>query len=193
MFDDPKVRVKVGEKPGISGSGMLEFLEKQKETMIALGFTPDDLARADMIARRIRMMETTAPGAVKDLLEDKPGRLVDLAARIVGSIGLTKTVRRVTGSSSGGAGIIIAKAGSDNMRRIITSMTVDKASMLLREAVSDKELFRAMLVSSTDPIIKQIQAGRRINAFFLSVGLASADEAAFPHERGDDVLNIEVR
>jgi len=192
MFDDPKVRVKVGEKPGISGSGMLEFLAKQKETMIALGFTPDDLARTDFIARRLRMMETTAPGAVKDLLEDKPGRLVDLAARIVGSIGLTKTVRRVTGSSSGGAGIIIAKAGSDNMRRIITSMTVDKASMLLREAVSNKELFKAMLVSSTDPIIKQIQAGRRINAFFLSVGLASADEAAFPDERGDDILNVEV-
>jgi len=192
MFDDPKVRAKVGEVEGISGKGLLEFLAREKETMIALGFTPDDLARVDTIARRIKMMETTAPGAVKDLLEDKPGRLIDLAARIVGSIGLTKTVRNVMGSSSGGAGIIIAKAGSDNMRRIVTSMTVDKASMLLREAVTDKELFKAMLVSSTDPIVKQIQAGRRINAFFLSVGLASADEASFPDERGDDILKVEV-
>ena len=192
MFDDPKVRVKVDEKAGISGKGLLEFLAREKETMIALGFTPDDLARVDVIARRIKMMETTSPGAVKDLLEDKPGRLIDLAARIVGSMGLSKTVKNVLGST-GGAGIIVAQAGSSNMRQIVTSMTVDKASHLLRRAVSDKELFRAMLVSNTDPIIKQIQAGRRINAFFLSVGLASADEAAFPDERGDDILNIEVR
>jgi len=193
VFDDPKVKMQVGEQAGISGKGLLEVLAREKETMIALGFSPEDLARVDLIARRIKMMETTAPGAVKDLLEDKPGRLVDLAARIVGSIGLTKTVRRVTGQSSGGAGIIIAKAGSDNMRRIITSMTVDKASMLLREAVSDKELFKAMLVSSTDPLAKQIQAGRRINAFFLSVGLGAADEEVFPHERGDDILNVKVQ
>jgi len=193
MFDDPKVRTLVDEKAGISGKGLLEFLAREKETMIALGFTPDDLARADTIARRIRMMETAAPAAVKDLIEDKPGRFIDLAARIVGSLGLTKTVRSITGSGSGGAGIIIAKAGSENMRKIISSMTVDKAAMLLREAVSDKALYRAMLTSSTDPIVQQIQAGRRINAFFLSVGLASADEAAFPHERGDDILDVEVR
>jgi hypothetical protein len=193
MFDDSAVRTTVGEQTGISGKGLLKFLEREKETMIALGFTPDDLARADTIARRIRMMETASPSAVKDLVEDRPGRLVDLAARIVGSLGLTKAVRRVTGSGSGGAGIIIAKAGSENMRKIITGMTVDKAAMLLREAVSDKELYKSMLVSSTDPIIKQIQAGRRINAFFLSVGLASADEAAFPDERGDAILEVEVR
>ena len=193
MFDDATVRTVVGEQTGISGTGLLKFLEKQKETMMALGFNADDLARADVLGRRLRMMETKAPGGVKDLVEDRPGRIVDLAARIVGSLGLTKAVRRVTGSGSGGAGIIIAKAGSENMRRIVSSMTGDKAAMLIREAVTDKELYKAMLISSTDPIIKQIQAGRRINAFFLSVGLASADEAAFPDERGDDILEVEVR
>jgi len=191
MFDDPKVRVKVDERAGISGAGMLEFMAREKETMIALGFTPDDLARTDFLARRLRMMETEAPGAVKDLLEDKPGRLVDLAARIVGSMGLSRTIKRIAGST-GGAQLIVAQAGSENMRQIVTHMTVDKASMLLREAVTDKELFKAMLVSNTDPIIKQIQAGRRINAFFLSVGMASADEASFPDERGDDILSVEV-
>lgn len=193
MFDDATVRTVVGEQTGISGTGLLKFLERQKETMMALGFNADDLARADVLGRRLRMMETKAPGGVKDLVEDRPGRIVDLAARIVGSLGLTKTVRKITGSGSGGAGIIIAKAGSDNMRRIVSSMTVDKAAMLIRQAVTDKELYKAMLVSSTDPIIKQIQAGRRINAFFLSVGLASADEAAFPDERGDDILEVEVQ
>ncbi len=192
MFDDSTVRTIVGEQTGISGKGLLKFLEQQKETMMALGFNADDLARADVLARRIRMMETASPAGVKDLVEDRPGRLVDLTARIVGSLGLTKAVRRITGSGSGGAGIIIAKAGSENMRRIVTSMTVDKASMLIREAVTDKELYKAMLVSSTDPIIKQIQAGRRINAFYLSVGLASADEATFPDERGDEILEVEV-
>jgi len=191
MFDDPKVRVKVDERAGISGAGMLEFLARENDTMVALGFTPDDLARADFLARRLRMMETKSPGAVKDLLEDKPGRLVDLAARIVGSMGLSRTIKRIAGST-GGAQLIVAQAGSENMRQIVTHMTIDKASMLLREAVTDKELFRAMLVSNTDPIIKQIQAGRRINAFFLSVGLASADEEAFPHERGDEILEVEV-
>lgn len=192
MFEQPLVRTVVGEQAGISGSGLLKFLEQQKQTMQALGFTADDLARADTIARRLRMMETASPGASKDLLEDGPGRILDFAARVVGSLSATKAVRRITGSGSGGAGIQIATGGAQNMRRIVSSLTLDKAASLMREAVTDKELFKALLVSSTDPVIKQIQAGRRINAFFLSIGLASADEAAFPDERGDDILNVEV-
>lgn len=193
MFDQPSVRATVGDQVGISGKGLLKFLEQQKETMIALGFTPDDLSRADTMARLIKMMELRSPRAANDLLEDGPGRILDIAARIVGSLSLTRAVKQITGSGSGGAGIIIAKAGSENMRTIVQSLTLDKAASLIREAVTDRELFKALLTSSTDPVIRQIQAGRRINAFFLSIGVAGLDEANFPDEAGDDILNVEVR
>ncbi|KKL96300.1 hypothetical protein LCGC14_1845850, partial [marine sediment metagenome] len=176
MFGHRLVKTPRGDQVSVSGKGLLKFLEQQRETMTALGFTADDLARVDFIAKQLKMMELKSSEAVTHLLQDGPGRFLNFMAAMLGSVGATNFMRKLLGSQGAGPSLIVAKMGSETVRENIRNLTFDKATSIMRASVTDRELYKAILVASTDDLVTQIRAGRRIQAYLVSAGFEAIDE-----------------
>ena len=176
MWEHRLVATPRGDQVSISGKGLLKFLEQQKETMTALGFTADDLARVDHMARQLKMMELKSPEAVAHLLQDGPGRFLNFMSAMLGSVAATNFMKRLLGSQGAGPSLIVAKMGSETVRENIRNLTFDKATSIMRASVTDRELYKAILVASTDDLVTQIRAGRRIQAYLVSAGFEAIDE-----------------
>jgi hypothetical protein len=147
----------------ISGADLKVFLDKNTPTAKALKFRDTEINHLKRFANELIVMERKTPEAVAQLFEDGPATFLQLAATLVGAKGGQRAAGGGLGSSMVLAGFM-AKKARDNLARI----TSDKAIELMNQAVTDKNLYAALLTKPTDGPKKVASAVKTLNAWFIN-------------------------
>jgi hypothetical protein len=147
----------------ISGTDLKVFLDKNKSTAKALKFRDDELKVLNRYANELIVMERKSPQAVAQLFEDGPATFLQLGATLLGAKGGQRAAGGGIGSSMVLAGFM-AKKARDNLAKL----TSDKAVELMNQAVTDKNLYAALLTKPTDGPKKVASAVKTLNAWFIN-------------------------
>jgi hypothetical protein len=132
--------------PFVSGRQLVRDIQENREVMRSLGMSDQDIGRALRVSREISQMETKAPGAVAQLLEDGPAAITQLAAALVGA----KQGQALAGKGLGSS-LVLAQFMSNRARGALARLTSQEAERLMKEATTDPELYKALLTSGTTP------------------------------------------
>jgi hypothetical protein len=162
----------------ISGVDLKVFLKQNKSTAKALGFADAELNRLNRIANELIVMERKSPEAVSRLFEDGPATILQLGATLIGA----KGGQRVSGGGIGSSLVLaqfMAKRARDNLARL----TSDKAVELMNQAVTDKNLYAALLTKPTDSPKQVKQAVQTLNAWFINNFTDNEDGPSFDEEQ----------
>jgi hypothetical protein len=147
----------------ISGADLKVFLKENKATAKALGFAEIELNRLNRIANELIVMERKSPEAVARLFEDGPATFLQLGATLVGA----KAGQRVSGGGIGSS-LVLAQFMAKRARDNLAKLTSDKAVELMNQAVTDKNLYAALLTKPTDSPKQVKQAVQALNAWFIN-------------------------
>jgi hypothetical protein len=107
--------------------------------------TDNQIARLNGLAEKIRVAQLGVSSEVDigaTVLDSGLKAPIEWLARIIGA-------REGAKLGKGGSSIVTANIGSTLLRRRIEKLTASKAEMLLKQAVNDGELYRALLVGPT--------------------------------------------
>ena len=143
-------------------------LADNAKVMKALGMSKGDADRLKSIAESIRMMEKKSPQAVDRLFEDGPASILQLAAALTGA----KSGQRMSGGGLGSS-LVLAQFMSNKARQSLATLTSDEAERLMRDAVTDPKLYRALLTKNLG-----VREMKKKAAYLESWLLASAFDKA---------------
>jgi len=201
FLDELMVRARTGtyDDAGealLSGRAMQSALNDTR--MSALGdaiLSPEDRSRLDAIVGELTKLETARsrlPG-VGAVMEGEPNSIVSMIAR---------TIAARTGAHAGrgtsGASLLTAHFASERMRRLLETLTLDRAEALVRQAVAgDRELFQLLLTPSERVTPRQegylanilSQRGPGTAAGTAAGGIAAMEEPEDPYA-GDELMRI---
>jgi hypothetical protein len=155
----------------LSGKRLIQTLRESRESLLAAGFTEEELKRIERVGSTLNMIDARSPKEVAQLLEDAPGTVLRLVAAIAGA----KWGQRIAGAGMGSS-LVLAQFGSRVMQDRLKSLLRDDADLLLRAAMTNKELFAALLVRPTSPVKEQVRAARIINAFLVPAALDERED-----------------
>lgn len=150
-------------QPRLSGKGLQNQIETNASALRAAGFTNSDIGRMQQVARRLVTIQRPNVTASTQLIDDTLGALT----RLVSGAAAAKATQRATQAlGTGGTGsLMFGGAVRRTIQDTVRNMSVDGAERLLTDAVTDPELFAALLTRPTAPAIKQVQSARIINAW----------------------------
>tara|TARA_R100001143_G_C3360997_1_gene135669 strand:+ start:1959 stop:4226 length:2268 start_codon:yes stop_codon:yes gene_type:complete len=154
---------------GLQGKKYLQQIDANEDTLIAMGFTGDEMKQMRDIGKRLQMIQSRSPGAVVKLLEDDVGDVMRLFGAIAGSKSGSRVLKALGGAGGAGPSLIVSQYGSRFMQNTLTKLSVDKADALIRAATTDKDLYQALLTKPTDTLKKQADAARTIQAWLAQV------------------------
>ena len=132
--------------PMASGRQLIRDIRDNQEVMKNLGMSEGEVGRSLRIAREISNMEQKAPSAVTQIMEDSPAAVMQLAAAIIGA----KQGQSIAGGGLG-SGLVLAQFMSNRARRLLSRLTSQEAERLMKDAVTDPELYKTLLTSGTVP------------------------------------------
>lgn len=180
----------------LSGRAMQSALNDTR--MSAVGnaiLSPEDRSRLDAIVGELTKLETARsrlPG-VGAVMEGEPNSIVSMIAR---------TIAARTGAHAGrgtsGASLLTAHFASERMRKLLETLTLDRAEALVRQAVAgDRELFQLLLTPSERVTPRQegylanilSQRGPGTAAGTAAGGVAAMEEPEDPYA-GDELMRI---
>lgn len=151
----------------ISGFTLKEITEKSQVVMKEL-FTPDELKRIDIITKDFIRIEkrVAANVATEGIIGDRPGTIVRILSQISGARFGSLVSRKL-----GGGGIEIPRIFSVQFRRLAEAGVSDPAGRLLRDMITDEDLFKELLQSNLKEGGAKLTrvATRRLNAWTASV------------------------
>lgn len=148
--------------PIISGVRLQNQFSKHRDVARALGFTEAEMARMNRTVQTMRRIELKPAKGDDKIISDTPALVLDLAARVIGSHSGQHLASGGMGSS-----LVLAQFGSQRMRGFLDRLVGDKARQLIVDAQSDRKLYAALLTRSTDPVRKQDEAARTLNAWLI--------------------------
>lgn len=156
----------------LDGNKLLKEIESNESTLRAAGFGDADINRMTQIAKRLRMIQSPDPRPDTILIDDGLSVLAGLVSRVGGA----KIAKRITHHTGTGGPGVLALTGfmSRVMQKAFGELSISGAEKLLSDAMTDKELFAALLTRSTASEIKQAKARRTLNAWATQV--ASTDD-----------------
>jgi len=129
------------------GSKILEALQNpQQRAALEAVFTPEELNRLRQIGTEFMALERARgdlPG-IGGVLAEGPARMIDTLAR-VGGAKFGSYISRITG---GGGNIQTPGIMSERFRGFVRNLSEDRATKLLSRAVTDPELFAALMRES---------------------------------------------
>lgn len=160
-----KATLKVDGESRINGAKYVDEVTKNRESLEAAGFSKQEISNMQRIGRELRMVQARPPAAVTKLLEDNVSTVLRLLGAVAGSRAGTHLLRITGGATGAGPSLILAQFGSRRMQNALTSLSVDQADALIRRAMTDRELFEALLVKPTATLPTQARAARTIEAF----------------------------
>lgn len=142
------------------------LLEKSTDTLKALGFTKQELARTERISEIIAasVLKPTG-GAAGRMIDDGPAFLMDAAARF----GAVQVPSRFLPLKGAGPGLQMANIASSKSKQVLADAFTDASEELLKTAHMDNELYQALLVTPTDTLKTQTQAAGVIRAWLPSL------------------------
>ena len=129
--------------PTISGNNLVGFLKDNKNRAVAASILgPEDLKRLDAISEEFQKLEIArGAGTLTAPMEDMPNRIIGLVAGTLAARAGAKL-----GAGTSGASLRTANLATQTVNKVLGNLTNDKAEALLRDAIQDKELFRALLM-----------------------------------------------
>lgn len=128
----------------LSGRAMQNALSDKR--MMAVGnavLSVEERSRLSSIVEELTKLETARGRlpSVGKVMEGEPNSLVSMFARTIAA-----RLGAHAGRGTSGASLLTANIASQRMKRLLETLTLDKAEALIRQAVAgDKELFDALL------------------------------------------------
>ena len=162
--------------PFISGDKLMTDFRENTEVMKKLGMTSFDILRFERIAKQIKSMSQRSPEAVDNLFEDGPANLLQLGAALMGA----KSGQRLAGQGMGSS-LVLAQYMSNKARSTLASLTSNEAERLMRDAVTDPDLYKALLTQNTASPETLRQRAQYLESWLLS----SAFDKAQGQENGN--------
>lgn len=157
----------------ISGTKLTARLaDKSQRAALAQIFSPAEMRNIDIIAEQLLKVERAlATGAADSVIDDLPNAILSFA---VTSVGARQGAR--VGAGISGASLKTSAEASNRFKRLLGSLTNDRAEQLIKDAVKDPELMRALLLNLDSPGDAKI-AGDRLKAWLIGVGaVATRDD-----------------
>lgn len=142
--------------PTISGNNMVEMLRDRKMRAVAtIIMGSDEVSRLDRIASEFQKLDMARQGETLSApIEDTPNRIISFVAGTLAARGGAQL-----GHGTSGASLRTSNLATRAVNRMLGTLTNDRAEALLRDAVQDADLFRALLM----PINTQERARRASN------------------------------
>ncbi|SHJ24475.1 hypothetical protein [Wenxinia saemankumensis] len=171
---------------GYSGDGSpllngdtLNGLLQDTRTRAALGrvFTAPELGRMDRLARELQGLQHAREGRSLDaVMNDAPNSVISLLSNTAAA-----RMGAQAGQGTSGASLLTANFATRRMRRILDSLTNDRAELLVRNAIEDRELFAALLRPVNSPEAAR-HVERRLTEWLLGTGAVVASETGDPRQ-----------
>ena len=160
----------------LSGKAMRNAL-KDKDTRAALGeiLTTAEMKRLGQISGELRKL-AIAQGKLPDIggvINDPINKLINVLGTLLGSEGGVRAARNI-----GGHSLVVSGFFTRNAREMLASMTNSTAERLLREAVVDPEVMKALLMSADTPAkaaLIEKRLGPWMLAEFGQAGIAASE------------------
>lgn len=135
-------------------------------------YSPDEMQRLQQVARELTNLER-ARGSLPSVgapMDDMPNMILNTVARIAGAR---------AGAAAGGGGMAgslqSAQIMSGRVRDFLYRLTNDRAARLLSEAVTDPELFGALMAPGRS-MAAQREAARRLDAWLAGPALRQFED-----------------
>lgn len=161
--------------PFISGRKLLQDLTANKKVLNNIGTSEKDMEMLMTIAENIRAMEGKSPAAVAQLFEDGPANILQLVAALAGA----KSGQRIAGQGMGSS-LVMAQFMSNKARGTLVRLTSDAAAQIMKDAVTDPKLYKALLLKKTGSLAIQKASARYVEAWLLTNAAARAAEIVAP-------------
>lgn len=185
-------------KTDVDGAKYLKEIDANEARLRASGFEDKDISNMRQIGRELKMIQSRNPAAVDALLTGDVNKAFRLVAAIAGSRAGTRALKLLGGTGGAGPSLILAQFGSRTMQQSLTRLSIDKADEIIRAAMTDRELFAALMTKPTDTIKVQADAARTINAWLAQVGQVDETKGDLTHdgfpvvENADGTFSSEV-
>lgn len=154
----------------ISGEKLLRDIIENRDVMKNLGMAEADINRLQYMGEKILSLGKKTPQAVTALFEDGPANLLQLAAALAGA----KSGQKVAGKGMGSS-LVLAQYMSNKARGTLARLTSDEAGQLMRDAVTDPDLYKAILTTSTVGRSTVRKRAQYLEAWLLSSAFDSAN------------------
>jgi hypothetical protein len=161
-----------GTRP-VSGGALVERLT-DVQTRAALGriFTPEELSRMDRLSEAFQGLEGARRATpLNAVMDDAPNTLIEMSMRILAAR------HGADLGGGGGASLQTAQMASARMQKLLTRLTNDRASQLLRDAITDRDLFTALMMKQQTPSARRL-VENRLTEWMLGVGAISLSDLA---------------
>lgn len=163
---------------GIDGLKLQKLLQDNYAVGRSLGMSHEELGRLDNMASQLRNMQRPSPEAAAKIMSDGPSDILQLAT----SLAASKVSREVTKATGAGSSLVFTGFLSRYYKKLLNSLTGDRAVQLLIDASRDPDLYSALLLRKTARPVAHQQAARRLNAWLATVAAPQATDV------GDDLI-----
>lgn len=155
----------------LSGARILGNLNKFGRTGEAIGMSGEEMARLKTIGMELRAMQNVSGDAAGALFDDGPSNVVQLIGAMAAARQGTQAAQAV-----GGNPLVLAGFFTNKMRNFIAKLTSDKATELMIDAVTDKELYNKLLTMPTSGVEEQAAAAKYLNTWLLQRDMPDTEE-----------------
>jgi hypothetical protein len=157
----------------IRGQEMHKFTtDEQNLKILSKVFSPKEIKDLQRTTLQLSLYERQlkTPMAQSTIIDDSPGRILDVLGSIIGAKAAAKFVRTL-GSSAAGPSLQASQIGSRETRQLLRRLTGDKAKQILVDAMYNPDLMQALLLN---PRVasrgKRVDRDRIIRAYFAGAG-----------------------
>lgn len=157
----------------IDGAKLQKLLSDNYEVGRSLNMSHEELGRLDNIAGQLRNMQKPSPAAVEKIMTDGPSDILNLATTLAGAKVSSEAVK-ATGSGAGS--LAVSGFITRYYRRLLNSLTGDRAVQLLIDASRDPELYSSLLLRKSAAPVAHRDAARKLNSWLATVAAPQAAE-----------------
>lgn len=154
---------------GSSISGVLA--DPRQRAALERVYSPSEMQRLRQIARELTNLEKARRGkSLSRVMDDTPNRVMEIIARIIGA-----RVGAAGGGAGLGGGLQGAAIVSGAAKNFLGRLTNDRAAQLLSQAVTDQQLFGALMMPGRS-LAAQPNVAKRFDAWLAGPGLRAFEE-----------------
>ena len=156
----------------ISGNAMFGQLQDPKtRNVFKRVFDDREMSRLDRIAGEFQKLEAASKGKSLDApIDDLPNSIIAFVARTFAARQGAKA-----GAGVSGASLLTAGFASKRMQNILKNLTNDKAEALIKDAITDPDLFKALLAPQRTDAIRKRTEKRLIEWLIGTAGVEFTD------------------
>jgi hypothetical protein len=160
-----------GVRPVSGGNLVSRLQDSTTRGALARIFTPEELSRMDRLATAFQGLQgAREAGTLNAVMEDAPNTAVEMVMRVIAA-------RQGAGMGGGMASLQTAQMASSRMQKLLMRLTNDRAQQLLRDAVTDRDLFTALMMKQITPSAQR-RVENRLTEWMLGAGAISLSDLA---------------